>query len=104
MCIGFKKAPVDILFFEAGDTSGAVLEESEFQFFCGQPAGFVCKEWRDIFKKYNDPNNAARYKISEDAFINDKELFAESFVMYNREKQNLPTDIKNFIKDLLNEQ
>jgi len=54
--------------------------------------------WRDI---YNRATMTDFVKVSNYSRTNNKEYFAESFLMYNVEPQNLPSNVKSFFDDLL---
>jgi SPP1 gp7 family putative phage head morphogenesis protein len=54
--------------------------------------------WRDI---YNRATMTDFIKVSNYSRTNNKEYFAESFLMYNVEPQNLPSNVKSFFDDLL---
>ena len=54
--------------------------------------------WRDI---YNRATMTDFVKVSNYSRTDNKEYFAESFLMYNVEPQNLPSNVKSFFDDLL---
>lgn len=54
--------------------------------------------WNSIFQQAG-PRDFL--KVSNYSRVNQQEYFAESFLMYNNEPQNLPSNVKSFFDDLL---